>query len=260
MPSTKVQQLIALLTELRTDANACAWTKAQTLQSLAPQTIDESYELAEAIESNDEHAVRQELADLLYHFLFYAQISEEQYHFNLDDIAQTTIDKHHQRLPPAADRKHYNAEQTNAYWDKKKAEKLAAQQSILDGIAVNLPALTRSIKLQNRAASVGFDWPNVSFVFEKINEELLEVQHEINTNAAIEKIEEEVGDLLFAVSNLARHLKIDPETALRKGNRKFTHRFQAMEKLAAEQNKTLKDLSLEEMEVLWQQIKKLRST
>lgn len=256
MPITKLQQLIDLLHELRSDTNACAWTQAQTLESLVPQTIEESYELAEAIESDDGKAIQSELADLLYHVLFYANIAEEKYQFTLDDMAATMIEKHQQRLPATEQRSDFDAEQTNDYWEQKKAEKLAQQDSILDGVATTLPAFTRSIKLQNRAARVGFDWPDVTPVFDKIDEEIAEVKAEIDKQAPIEAIEEELGDLLFAATNLARHLNLDPETALRKANRKFTKRFQALEAVVKDEQQDLSKLSLEQMEAIWQRVKR----
>lgn len=248
-------KLVDYLKSLRQSDNACAWTQAQTFQSLAPQTIEESYELTDAIERNDSEAIKSELGDLLYHIVFYAQIAEENNLFNIEDIAQNMLEKHERRLPKPEQRDQFDAAAVNAHWEKEKAKELAKQNSILEGIAKTIPALTRAIKLQNRAAKVGFDWPSALPVLDKIEEELNELKHEIQQSNDNEKIQEEYGDLLFVIANLARHLHLDPEMTLRQANEKFCQRFHFIEQQAKSENKPLSDMTLEEMEQLWRRSK-----
>lgn len=250
-----LNELIELMNALRNSAEGCPWTKEQTFESLAPQTLEEAYELVEAIEQKNAMEIKNELADVLYHVIFYAQLAQEQKLFSLEDIAQTMLDKHQHRLPDSQTRQMLSAEEVNQYWEQRKTQARQNQTSILSGVSEKLPGLTRAVKLQNRAARVGFDWPDVSLVFAKISEEIAELQHEIDTGSAKEKIEDEFGDLLFCCANLGRHLKLDPETALRKTARKFINRFQYIEQALIQQNKKIAETPLEELEQLWQQAK-----
>jgi len=246
----KALEVIDLIKKLR---KTCAWTSSQTWKSLAPQTLEETYELVDAIEQNDVDEIKSELGDLLYHTLFYCEIAEEQGLFTFSDIAHDVIVKHDERLPPEALRASLDAEGVNTYWDQQKIKQLSEQDSLLSGIAKSIPALMRAIKLQNRAAKVGFDWPTIPPVYAKIREELAELE-EASTP---EEQREEYGDLLFVVANLARHLNLDPETTLREANEKFTHRFQYIEQRARESNQNLNQLSLEEMEAYWDESKNI---
>lgn len=245
-------EVIALIKKLR---KTCPWTAAQTWKSLSPQTLEESYELMDAVEQQDVDEVKSELGDLLYHTLFYCEIAEEQGLFTFSDIAKDVIEKHDERLPPEALRTTLDAEGVNTYWEQQKIQQLASQESILDGIAKAIPALMRAIKLQNRAAKVGFDWPNAKPVLSKIKEEIGELEDAIVNPQHHHHLEEEYGDLLFVVANLARHLQLDPESALRAANEKFTKRFQFIEKRAKDTNQTLATLGLEKMEAFWDEAK-----
>ena len=249
-----VLSVIELVKHLR---KTCAWTASQTLASLAPQTLEETYELVDAIEQQDISEIQSELGDLLYHVIFYCQIAEEQGHFQFSDIAHDVLIKHEERMPSEIDRADLDVKGVSDYWDEQKRKQLSAQSSILDGVAKSIPALMRAIKLQNRAAKVGFDWPTIQPVFDKIQEEIDELQEEIVHGDSKDRITEEYGDVLFAVSNLARHLDIEPESALRAANEKFTKRFQFIESRARAEVKHVTQLSLQEMEAYWEESKNL---
>src|SRR5690606_7071811 len=208
---------------------------------IAPYTIEEAYEVADAIASGDMSALREELGDLLLQVVYHAQMASEAGSFDFDTVASTIADKMIARHPHVfGGGQIADAAAQTAAWEKQKAEEREARAaaqgrraSILDGIALALPALMRAEKLQNRAARVGFDWPDVDQVFAKIDEEIRELRAEIAAGSERDRMEDEVGDLLFAVANLARHLKVDPETALRRANRKFEQRFRAVEQHVA---------------------------
>ena len=254
---SNLHKLLTLIKNLRDPKTGCPWTFEQTLETLAPQTVEESYELADAIESGNPTAIKDELGDLLYHIVFYASIAEKEGLFNFDDVAAVTIIKDKARRAQD-DRSQFSAEDIKTEWEKRKHKERkakAATGSLLDDVVTALPALTRAVKLQNRAALVGFDWKELSPIIDKLHEELAELQTEVEQNAQ-DKIQEELGDLLFVCTNLARHLDVDPETALRQTNRKFTKRFQFIEKRLKEQGKAIEDATLEEMEVLWEKAKK----
>lgn len=255
MANDNIQKLMAFLQALRDPETGCAWTASQSFESLAPQTLEECYELLESIEQQDNSAIKNELGDLLYHVMFYAQIAAEENLFNLDDLAASMLAKHEQRMPPKAERIKMSAEEINQYWEQAKAKAKPSASGLLDNIPKHLPALTRANKLQQRAASVGFDWDNLDDVTAKIHEELGELQQELQQNTSTQAIRDEAGDLLFAVINLIRHLDIDPEAALRSSNDKFQKRFQHIENTLKSQGKTLAEASLDTMEQLWQQAK-----
>jgi MazG family protein len=256
--------------ELRDPEHGCPWDIEQTFSSIAPYTIEEAYEVADAIQRHDMGELKEELGDLLFQVVFHAQMATEQSCFDFDDVVTGIVEKMLRRHPHVfGDAKIKDAKAQTHAWEKHKhAERqqksrgkvVTEKPSILDGIPIALPALTRAVKLQRRAARVGFDWTTLPPIFEKIVEELEEVKAEIRAQADRQQIEAEIGDLFFAVSNLARHLEIDPETALRSSSAKFERRFQAIETLAREQNRRLEDMTLDEMETLYQQIKQTEKT
>jgi len=256
----KIQRLLAIMARLRDPARGCPWDREQDFTSIAPYTIEEAYEVAEAIAENDMAALKDELGDLLFQVVFHARMAEEQGAFDFGDVAETITDKMLRRHPHVfggveiADA----AAQTVA-WEEHKAQERRAKDgggkvSALDGVGVALPALTRAEKIQKRAARVGFDWPSAAPIFDKIEEEITELRAELDANVPA-RIEDELGDLLFAVANLARHLDVDPETALRKATRKFERRFRRVEALLAESGRTPSGSTLDEMEAEWRRAK-----
>jgi len=240
-----LERLVSIMTRLRDPASGCEWDREQSFDTIAPYTIEEAYEVADAIARGDMGALADELGDLQLQVVFHARMAEEAGHFTLDDVLDRICDKMERRHPHIfGDLEHGG----HHLWEKIKAEERAASpdKSALAGVALALPALERAAKLQRRAASTGFDWPDASGPRAKIEEELAELDQETDHHRKLE----EVGDLLFAVVNLARHLNIEPETALREANRKFEQRFRAIE---AEPG--FAAMSLEEKEALWQRVK-----
>ena len=241
-------RLVSIMERLRDPVSGCEWDSVQTFRSIAPYTIEEAYEVADAIERNDMDDLADELGDLQLQVVFHAQMAREAGHFNLDDVIARICDKLERRHP------HIFGNAPNGghhLWEQIKAEERAAKpdQSALAGVALALPALERAVKLQKRAARTGFDWPDASGPRAKIDEELTEL-----AKAAPDDQAEELGDLLFAVVNFARHLKIDPEDALRQANRKFERRFRAIETAPR-----FESLGLDQMEALWQAAKVAQS-
>ena len=242
-----IERLIEVMARLRDPEHGCDWDKSQTFASIAPYTIEEAYEVADAIERGDMAALKNELGDLLLQVVFHARIAEETGAFRLADVVSSIVDKMTSRHP------HIFADEGGAMhehrWeDLKESERLAAgSKGALDGVASALPALLRAQKLQKRAARVGFDWPDSAGPREKILEELAEVE-----GAGPASLEEEAGDLLFSVVNFLRFHHVDTETALRRANRKFERRFAAMEDLA---DRSFADLTLEEQGKLWERVK-----
>lgn len=244
-----LEQLVKIMRRLRDPVSGCEWDSVQTFETIAPYTIEEAYEVADAIARNDMDALADELGDLQLQVVFHAQIAEQAGHFTLDDVLTRICDKMERRHPHIFG----DAEQGGHHlWEIIKAEERAANpdKSALAGVALALPALERAAKLQRRAARVGFDWPDVSGPRAKIDEELVELDAETDHHRKLD----ELGDLLFAVVNLARHLNIEPEAALRKANRKFEQRFRAIE-----QEPGFSDLPLDEMEALWVKAKKAQA-
>ncbi|MDJ0610365.1 MAG: nucleoside triphosphate pyrophosphohydrolase [Kiloniellales bacterium] len=257
----KTALLIEVMARLRDPESGCPWDIEQSFETIAPYTIEEAYEVADAIARADMPALREELGDLLLQVVYHARMAEEAGAFDFEAVAATIADKMIRRHPHVfGDDEVGSAAAQTANWEEAKAKerdgKAAAEgraASVLDGVALALPALTRAEKLQKRAARVGFDWPEAAQVFAKIDEELSEVKKEIENGSDAGRLTDEVGDLLFAVANLARHLGIDPEEALRGTNRKFEGRFQQVEATFPE---GLKDVPLEAMEEAWQATKK----
>ncbi len=250
-----VQKLLSVMARLRAPGG-CPWDLEQTHQSLAKDLLEEAYETVEAIESGDLLHLREELGDLLLQVVFHAQIAEESGHFDFDGIARHEADKMIERHPHVfGDRDGVKtAQDVLTNWEADKAQKRAAE-GVLDGVSVALPALARALKLQQRAARVGFDWSDPKDILGKIREETEELAVEIASGKSKEAMTDELGDLFFVLVNLARHLKIDPETALRGTNAKFEARFRFIEKSLAAQGRDARQASLEEMEALWQAAK-----
>ncbi len=256
-----IERLLAIMARLRDRERGCPWDVEQTFATIAPYTIEEAYEVAEAIERNDLESLKDELGDLLFQVVFHARMAEEAGAFDFDAVARAASDKMVRRHPHVfADKTIDTAAAQTRHWEDLKAaeraEKAAADgaaASVLDGLALGLPALLRALKLQRRAARVGFDWPDLAQVFDKIAEEVAEIQQEIATDGKPERLEDEVGDLLFAAVNLARHLEVDPEGALRHANAKFERRFRAVENAFGGD---LDGVTLDEMEAAWQTAKR----
>ena len=245
------QRMLNMMARLRDKETGCEWDIAQNFKTIAPYTIEEAYEVMDAIEREDMVELKSELGDLLLQVIFHAQMAEEEGLFNFADIADGLVIKMIKRHPHVfGDKTYQNLEAQKQDWEDIKAKE-RKDTNILDGIALSLPALMRAVKLQNRAARIGFDWDKPEQVLEKITEEASEIVQAKNAQEPLIRIEEEVGDLLFAVSNLARKLNIDPEIALRRANDKFVHRFELMEEMAKAANRPMQDYSLEELEELW---------
>ncbi|MGI8738131.1 MAG: nucleoside triphosphate pyrophosphohydrolase [Gammaproteobacteria bacterium] len=255
-----VARLMVIVSQLRDPEVGCPWDLRQTFASIAPHTLEETYELVEAIERGDADAIRDELGDLLLQVIYHAHLAYEQNLFSFDRLAQAAGDKLVRRHPHVFGDTHYASEQAReTAWEAEKARERAGggkQQSALGGVTAALPALTRARKLQKRAANVGFDWPDRADIFAKIDEEIAEVREVLTDDTSPIRIEEEIGDLLFCVVNVARRAEIDPERALRVANRKFERRFKAIEARLAEQNRRPEGCTLAELDALWDEIKK----
>ncbi len=262
-----MQQLLAIMSALRDKQTGCPWDIAQDFSSLAPYAIEEAYEVADAIERKRFDELKDELGDLLLQVVFHAQLAKEQGLFVFEDVVaaiNAKMTRRHPHVFPSADGTLLSVAdaeaQTLAWEAMKKLERDAhspEDSSALAGISRAMPEWMRALKLQKRAASVGFDWPNVECVFDKLQEEILEVREELAHGVGHAALQDEVGDILFVCVNLARHAKVDFGAALRQANHKFESRFRAMEQLAGKQNTTLNSLSLDQQEDLWQQVKTL---
>ena len=252
-PDGGLPRLALIMARLRDRQTGCPWDIEQDFDTIAPYTIEEAYEVADAIARRDWDGLKGELGDLLFQSVYHAQMAAEAGHFTLDDVIRAISDKMVARHPHVfADAEARTADSQTAAWEAQKARERAAraQGGVLDDVALALPALLRAVKLQNRAARVGFDWPDAAPVLDKIVEEARELVEARDTLTA-DAIEEEFGDLLFVVANLARHLRVDPETALRRANDKFTRRFRAIESALAAQGRRPQDSTLAEMDALW---------
>ncbi|RZT00361.1 nucleoside triphosphate pyrophosphohydrolase [Aquimarina brevivitae] len=244
-------RLLDIMDELR---EQCPWDKKQTLQSLRHLTIEETYELGDAILDNDLQEVKKELGDLLLHIVFYAKIGSETQDFDIAEVANSICDKLIDRHPHIyGDVEVKDEEEVKRNWENLKLKE--GKTSVLQGVPKSLPALVKASRIQDKVAGVGFDWEKPTQVFEKLKEELDELQHEIE-EANQDKIEAEFGDVLFSMINYARFLKINPEGALERTNKKFIKRFQYLEQKAKELNKSLKDMTLAEMDVFWEEAKR----
>jgi nucleoside triphosphate diphosphatase len=260
----RVRELLAIMARLRA-ADGCPWDREQTFASIAPYTIEEAYEVADAIARGDMHHLRDELGDLLFQVVFHAQMASEAKHFDFEAVAGAICDKLRRRHPHVFGAEGpLTAAQQSAAWEQIKADERRADggagPSHLDGVPQALPALMRAYKLSKRAARVGFDWEHASQTADKVAEELEEVRDAARSapagGAASPEIFEEIGDLLFAAANLARKLDVDAEAALRSANAKFERRFRGMESLAAQRGEVFADLKLESQERLWLEVKR----
>ena len=251
----EAQQSFAKLLEIMDELRAkCPWDKKQTNLSLKSNTIEEVYELAQAIEDGDKQEIKKELGDLLLHVVFYSKIGSEENEFDIKSVIDSLCEKLIRRHPHIyGEVKAENAEEVKKTWEQIKMTE--GRKSVFSGVPRALDSLIKAYRLQEKAAGVGFDWEEKEQVWDKLKEELGELQDEVSNNGSQEKIEEEFGDVLFALINYARFLKIKPEHALEKTNRKFIKRFQYIEEIAQQQNKKLQDMSLEEMDNIWNQAK-----
>ncbi|MFA5958344.1 nucleoside triphosphate pyrophosphohydrolase [Hyphomicrobium sp.] len=285
-PSREISRLIEIMTALRTPVTGCPWDLEQTFETIAPYTIEEAYEVADAIERHDLADLKDELGDLLLQVVYHSRLAEEQGAFAFGDVVEAVTKKMIRRHPhvfgAGAQR---DPSTVKATWDQLKAEERAekaAERARLSGgrvasvegpvtladVPAPLPGLTRAIKLQNKAAKVGFDWPNLLPVFEKLKEEIAEFEevallHDprgASLKAPSDAVKEEFGDMLFAMANIARHLEIDPEAALRGANQKFVRRFGHIETVLAERGKTPSQSTLAEMDALWDEAKALEKS
>lgn len=257
-PNGGMPRLLEIMRRLRDPETGCPWDIEQDFATIAPYTIEEAYEVADAIEREAWDELKGELGDLLFQSVFHAQMATERGLFTFDEVADTMSDKMVARHPHVFgdEDREKSAEQQTRDWETVKAAERAekAQHGTLDGVAVGLPALLRALKLQKRAARVGFDWPDAGHVIDKIAEEAGELV-EARDSLSQAEIEEEMGDLLFVMANLARHLGVEPEGALRAANAKFTRRFEGIEARLAEMGKRPEDSTLEEMDALWNAVK-----
>ena len=247
-----VDRLLTIMDELRTQ---CPWDKKQTLKSLRHLTIEETYELGDAILDNDLEEVKKELGDLLLHIVFYAKIGSETKDFDIADVANGICEKLINRHPHIyGDVVVKNEEEVKANWENIKLQE--GKKSVLEGVPNSLPALVKANRIQEKVAGIGFDWEKPEQVFEKLEEELAEFKDEVKVNDT-DKMEAEFGDVLFSMVNYARFLDISPENALERTNKKFIKRFQYLEDKSKEMGKSLKDMTLAEMDIFWEQAKKL---
>ncbi len=253
-PKGGMPRLIEIMRALRDPNAGCPWDIEQTFQTIAPYTIEEAYEVADAIERQNWLELRGELGDLLLQSVYHTQMASEAGLFDFDDVANDISDKMVARHPHVfgEESRDKSADQQTQDWEKIKAAERAAKQrgGVLDDVALGLPALMRAVKLQKRAARVGFDWPDISMVVDKIVEEARELS-EAQDESDHAHLAEEYGDLLFVIANLGRHLKIDPEEALRSANNKFTRRFRFIEAELKKRGKSPEDSDLKEMDALW---------
>jgi len=258
MANTKEQKLqaFARLLDVMDDLREkCPWDRKQTIETLRPLTIEETYELGDAILDNDLEEVKKELGDLFLHLVFYSKIGEEKQAFDVADVLNAICEKLIQRHPHIyGDIEVSGEEEVKANWEKLKLKE--GKKSVLEGVPKSLPAMVKATRVQEKARGVGFDWDNAQQVWDKVEEELDELKEEIQQGDQ-QKSEAEFGDLLFSMINLSRFLKVDAESALERTNKKFIARFQYLEKKAKEQGKALSDMTLAEMDVIWEEAKQL---
>ncbi len=263
-PSRDIQRLIEIMAALRTPDTGCPWDLKQNFATIAPYTIEEAHEVADAIERNDLDDLKDELGDLLLQVVFHARMAQEQDAFAFGDVVQAITEKLIRRHPHVfGDTRHLTPDEVKGLWDKIKAEEKAARRQrrgiddeagALAGIPSGLPALTRALKLQQKASKVGFDWNDPRAVLDKIKEETAEIERALDAGDR-DAVADEIGDLMFALVNLARHLDVDSETSLRGTNAKFERRFAAIEAALAQRGKTPSDATLQEMDALWDEAK-----
>ena len=263
--SKAINALLDVMARLRDPDGGCPWDLEQNFATIAPYTIEEAYEVADAIVQNDMNELREELGDLLLQVVFHSQMAAEEGHFTFEDVANSIVSKMIVRHPHVfGDGDAKTTDGVNQTWEKIKAAERAQKaetkgqqrHSALDGVASALPALMRAEKLTKRAARVGFDWPSTDEVFDKLHEEIGELQAELTDTPDQDRIEDELGDMLFVMANLSRKLGVDPEVALRRANHKFTRRFHFIENELARDGRSAGQSDLEEMDALWNVAKK----
>jgi XTP/dITP diphosphohydrolase len=248
------ERLLNIMDELR---SGCPWDKKQTYESLRYLTIEETYELSDAILKGDENEIKKELGDLMLHLVFYSKIGSEKGSFDISDVLNGICEKLIHRHPHIyANVNVADDEEVKSNWEKIKLNEKGGNTSVLSGVPKSLPAMVKACRIQEKARGVGFDWKNSNQVFEKVEEELREFKHELAENNT-KKIEEEFGDLLFALVNFSRFIHINPEDALERTNLKFIKRFSHIEKMAKENNRSIEELSLEEMDHYWNECKQI---
>lgn len=253
----QIETLVAIMARLRDPQRGCPWDLEQSFETIAPYTVEEAYEVLDAIQRGDIPQLKDELGDLLFQVVFHARMASEAGTFSFADVVQSICEKMIRRHPHVfADASIGSADaQTVAWEDHKRQERAGKGARLMDDVPLPLPALTRALKIQKRAASVGFDWKERAPIMDKLNEEIGELNEAINENAPREKLTDELGDILFVVVNLARHLGVDPEEALRSTNSKFVRRFAFIEDKVLSSGRALADASLEEMDVAWNEAK-----
>ncbi|MBL1142460.1 MAG: nucleoside triphosphate pyrophosphohydrolase [Proteobacteria bacterium] len=260
----ELEKLLFIMKSLRDPKEGCPWDSEQTIDSIKGYTIEEAYELVDAIERDDISGIKDELGDLLFHIIFYSEMADEQGHFNFEAIVKQLNEKLERRHPHVfSDAKMESSDQVKALWEQIKqqersdanSEEEQKEKKLLDDVAKHMPAIQTASRLQKRAASVGFDWTDSNDIFNKLEEELEELREAISKKDNIEHITEELGDLMFCCVNLARHCEIDSELALRNTNTKFIKRFNFIEETLAGMNKSLQEATLEEMDNLWDEAK-----
>jgi MazG family protein len=250
--STAFLRLVQIMEELR---EQCPWDKKQTIQTLRPLTIEETYELADAIDNNNWQQIKEELGDLLLHIVFYSRIGAEQQQFSIDEMINGICDKLVARHPHIyGEVKVQDEEEVKRNWEKLKMKE--GKTSVLQGVPVSLPSMVKAIRIQEKAKQVGFEWDHKEQVFEKITEELEELKEVVAAGDA-DKMEDEMGDVFFSLINYARFLQVDADLALERTNKKFITRFQRMEQVALSEGKQLHQMTLEEMDAIWNRIKHL---
>lgn len=256
-----IERLLNIMSTLRDPEKGCPWDKEQNFSSIAPYTIEEAYEVADAISRNNMSALKDELGDLLFQVVFHSQMATEQGAFNFDEVAGAICDKMERRHPHVFGNERIASatEQTIAWEEHKRREReqQSAQVGVLDNIPLALPALTRAAKLGKRAATIGFEWPDVHGALDKMSEELREVQSAVSNKASIAELTDELGDVLFCVVNVCRHLHIDPEAALRSVNSKFERRFRHVESRMKENAQQPKQTPLAIMDEYWDEAKRM---
>jgi XTP/dITP diphosphohydrolase len=246
------ERLLKIMDELR---DQCPWDKKQTLESLRYLTIEETYELSDSILEKDMENIQKELGDLMLHIVFYAKIASESGSFDISDVLHGINEKLIKRHPHIyGDTKVNNAREVRDNWEKIKMKE--GRKSVLGGVPGSLPALVKAYRMQEKASGVGFDWENPQQVWNKVMEEQRELREEVENNVSKEKIEEEFGDLLFALVNYARFIDINPEDALEKSNKKFIRRFKYLEDNVSKEGRSLHEMSLDEMDIYWEEAKK----
>ncbi len=246
-------RLVKIMDELR---EKCPWDQKQTIHTLRSMTIEELYELVDAIDANDWQGIKEELGDLFLHLLFYSKIGSEQHQFQLEEVLNGIAEKLIRRHPHIyGDVKVKDEEEVKRNWQKIKSVEGKSDKSILEGVPKSLPAIVKAARIQEKAKQVGFEWENKADVWKKVDEEIVELQH-AEKNETPAEVEAEFGDVLFSLINYARFLHIDPEAALEKTNQKFIQRFKAMETIALSKGLQLTDLSLSQMDELWNSVKK----